>query len=768
MRNRRVGRSSSVLLWWSLALPAAANNLPYGWINSPPNSTVVAGQALNFEAGARDPDGDALSYRWSFGDPAIGTRTVLNPGSITFLNAGKYRVSLVVTDARGGVDPSPPFRYITVQPKPGTVPPAPPPPAANAAPESWIKSPSRNGVTITAGQAVVFAANGRDADGDALSYQWTFEEPAIGVRQGQNLGGVTFADAGEYRVFLQVTDSRGAVDPTPPSRRIVVLPPNNPPEATILSPANTKIALGASLNFSGMATDPEGEAMTYRWIFSDPSMPVLTTLNPGAVRFNKPGEHRVSLQVTDARGAMDLTPPSVKIIVQNDDPVDWAGVLGNLQGSLYTVASQSEFNAAALVARSGDVIRVRNGVYADWKLEIPSLGTPTKPIVYMAETPGGVTFTGRTRLYITGSHNLVGGFVFRDCGAHAVQISEGDHNRLTDTQFIACRAPGSEERIIEITQAATRNRIDHNRIIDSGSVAVGVYIGKYSAAAWPVPTHTRIDHNIFQDSQALSIQVGPYTGPDKLTVPDTFTEIENNEFNDAREQIINSKTGRETIRFNRFIRGRWEGISLRLGNNKTIEGNYFEDMRIPIHVYGTGHKIYNNIMIRSTEAAILMPAWGKYFHTQGRPLSDSPPTGNNLIAHNTIVQNALYGIEIGRPWGSGAPWATNPPFGNQFINNIITSSTGTLFRVRSEQGSVIKNNLIYPSSPAAKIGEYPFASNESGFVQDPLLDAELKPTVSSPVIGRAELLPQVPVDRNNISRASGNGPDIGAYEFLPH
>jgi hypothetical protein len=49
-----------------------------------------------------DPDGDALNYRWEFGDG--GTSNMVKP-SHTYQQDGTYNVSLTVTDARGAASP---------------------------------------------------------------------------------------------------------------------------------------------------------------------------------------------------------------------------------------------------------------------------------------------------------------------------------------------------------------------------------------------------------------------------------------------------------------------------------------------------------------------------------------------------------------------------------------------------------------------------------------------------------------------------------------
>jgi PKD repeat protein/glucose/arabinose dehydrogenase len=50
-------------------------------------------------AGSSDPDGDPLSWRWSFGDGT--SSTAANP-SHTYLSSGSYTVALTVSDGRGG------------------------------------------------------------------------------------------------------------------------------------------------------------------------------------------------------------------------------------------------------------------------------------------------------------------------------------------------------------------------------------------------------------------------------------------------------------------------------------------------------------------------------------------------------------------------------------------------------------------------------------------------------------------------------------------
>jgi hypothetical protein len=89
--------------------------------NGPPDGTIVApaddvtietGDDVLFTATASDPDGDAVTVLWDFGDGI--TATGLTPEAHTFSDAGTYEVTLTATDSHGAVDPSPDTRTVTV------------------------------------------------------------------------------------------------------------------------------------------------------------------------------------------------------------------------------------------------------------------------------------------------------------------------------------------------------------------------------------------------------------------------------------------------------------------------------------------------------------------------------------------------------------------------------------------------------------------------------------------------------------------------------
>ncbi|MBN1418878.1 MAG: PKD domain-containing protein, partial [Planctomycetes bacterium] len=90
---------------WSSSVEVAVSGVP----NRPPTAifraTPEAGMAplsVSFDASAStDPDDDALSFHWRFGDGAEGDGRVV---AHAFAAAGTYEVTLEVSDGRGGSD----------------------------------------------------------------------------------------------------------------------------------------------------------------------------------------------------------------------------------------------------------------------------------------------------------------------------------------------------------------------------------------------------------------------------------------------------------------------------------------------------------------------------------------------------------------------------------------------------------------------------------------------------------------------------------------
>ena len=166
--------------------------------NEPPVAAFLASPdsglaplLVAFDASAStDPDGQIVSYAWSFGDGSSqGTGVQI---SHTFAENGLFTVTLTVRDNDGATDAA--SRTISVGPREPVA-------AFTAEPASGF-----------APLLVSFDASASAApDGAIVRYDWDFAD-------GSTDSGVApehrFADAGSYVVRLTVTDDAGATDST--------------------------------------------------------------------------------------------------------------------------------------------------------------------------------------------------------------------------------------------------------------------------------------------------------------------------------------------------------------------------------------------------------------------------------------------------------------------------------------------------------------------------------------------------------------------------
>ncbi len=180
------------------------NRSPVAALSAAPSSGAVP-LTVDFSAeGSSDPDGDALSFNWNFGDGLAEESGAA--ARHLYSAAGSYTAQLTVSDGRGGTAAA----SIAI--------------AAGNPPAGTILAPGE-GATYRAGDTVSFSGSGEDVeDGDlpASAFRWTivfhhhdhthpFEGPIDGVKAGSfsiPQAGETSADVW-YRIHLTVTDASG-------------------------------------------------------------------------------------------------------------------------------------------------------------------------------------------------------------------------------------------------------------------------------------------------------------------------------------------------------------------------------------------------------------------------------------------------------------------------------------------------------------------------------------------------------------------------------
>ena len=179
----------------------ACHNATIPPANNPPTAAAggpysgLEGTAVAFDgSGSSDPDGDAITYAWSFGDGTTGTS--VNP-SHAYVDNGTYTVTLTVTDSRGAAS-SPVTTSATI---------------ANVAP---AVNAGANQTAIVGSPITVSATFSDPGVSDApwaYAFEWGDGSPRTTGSTTSRTGPVsathTYTKVGTYTVRVTVTDKDG-------------------------------------------------------------------------------------------------------------------------------------------------------------------------------------------------------------------------------------------------------------------------------------------------------------------------------------------------------------------------------------------------------------------------------------------------------------------------------------------------------------------------------------------------------------------------------
>ncbi len=284
--------------------PSPANTAPVA--NPGPNQSVLTKTSVTLDASASiDANGDALTYKWALKSRPSGSTAVLSSvtdakPTFTADIAGTYVATLIVND--GKVDSSPVDVTIIAAVANAA-------PVANAGPDQNV----RNGALVT-----LDGSASSDANGDALTYQWTMDARPSGSTA--SLASATVAKptftadvAGNYVLSLIVSDglSKSVAD----SVTITSSRANSAPVANAGKDQNVLTRSTVTLDGSG-STDADGDMLKYDWnLTSKPagSTASLSTNAQAVTNFtaDQAGTYVATLVVND--GKVDSAPVTVAI-----------------------------------------------------------------------------------------------------------------------------------------------------------------------------------------------------------------------------------------------------------------------------------------------------------------------------------------------------------------------------------------------------------------------------------------------------------------------
>lgn len=154
-----------------------------------PDIVVCPGAVVDFHGGrSRDPDGDALTGRWEFGDGASAEGRAV---SHRFDVPGLYRARLTVEDGAGSACSAATTTRLV---------------RANAAPKAEAGSDVTARLDNGVAQVTLDGGGSRDPEGRPLRHLWTVEDgdPVEG-----RTATLSFREPGRYRARLHVSDGTG-------------------------------------------------------------------------------------------------------------------------------------------------------------------------------------------------------------------------------------------------------------------------------------------------------------------------------------------------------------------------------------------------------------------------------------------------------------------------------------------------------------------------------------------------------------------------------
>jgi hypothetical protein len=273
--------------------------------------------AYSYAVIATDSDGDALGYQLQSSPNGM---TINSDGVIEWTpaegQAGSHDVTVIVNDGNGG-SAQQVFAVVVGM-------------RINNRPVI-SSTPLLQGIE---GQAYLYPVIAVDADGDALLYT-LLNAPASMTINNEGLIQWTpqVGSATDYLITLQVTDTQNAsVEQSYP---LTIAPKPN------TAPSISSVPLLAAIEdtlyqYSVIATDPDGDPLSYTLITAPTSMYIngsLVTWMPG---YTNAGEHTVTIEVSDEEGGVASQSFTITVIDTNRDPeVISTPLLETAEGLLY-------------------------------------------------------------------------------------------------------------------------------------------------------------------------------------------------------------------------------------------------------------------------------------------------------------------------------------------------------------------------------------------------------------------------------------------------
>ena len=355
--------------------------------------------------------------------------------------------------------------------------------------------------------------------------------------------------------------------------------------------------------------------------------------------------------------------------------------LGTAESAL--VRNPAEFAAAVGRLQPGDTLTLADGEWRDFQIVFTGRGTEDRPITLTAQTPGGVTLTGRSNLSLAGEHLVVSNLVFRDGFSPTGEVlsfrrsltERANYSRITSVVVDGFSKPDRADSDNWVSLYGEHNRFDHNQL--TGKTNAGATLVVIRDPQQGVVNHHRIDHNYFGDRPVLGSNGGETirVGTSHESASDSFTTVENNwfEHTNGEVEIVSNKSGGNTYRGNVFFESQGAMV-LRHGDGNLVENNVFLGNGVVnsggVRVINRRNTIRNNVM-QGLDGAGFGSALTIMYGVPNSPVHRYVQVDGAVIENNTLVDAREILLGAGMDAERSAA-----PINSRFASNLIVNRDG--------------------------------------------------------------------------------------------
>jgi poly(beta-D-mannuronate) lyase len=347
------------------------------------------------------------------------------------------------------------------------------------------------------------------------------------------------------------------------------------------------------------------------------------------------------------------------------------------------VRNPAEFAAAVGRLQPGDTLTLADGEWRDFQIVFTGRGAEDRPITLTAQTPGGVTLTGRSNLSLAGEHLVVSNLVFRDGFSPTGEVlsfrrsltERANYSRITSVVVDGFSKPDRADSDNWVSLYGEHNRFDHNQL--TGKTNAGATLVVIRDPQQGVVNHHRIDHNYFGDRPVLGSNGGETirVGTSHESASDSFTTVENNwfEHTNGEVEIVSNKSGGNTYRGNVFFESQGAMV-LRHGDGNLVENNVFLGNGVVnsggVRVINRRNTIRNNVM-QGLDGAGFGSALTIMYGVPNSPVHRYVQVDGAVIENNTLVDAREILLGAGMDAERSAA-----PINSRFASNLIVNRDG--------------------------------------------------------------------------------------------